>query len=247
MAEKKIPALLVADNKFCPGCGHGIINRVLAEVLEEMGLADDAVGALAVGCACLMMDTFGVDWVQAPHGRAAAVAVGIKRVRPQNPVFTYQGDGDSLAIGLSETLYAAIRNENITAIIVNNGIFGMTGGQMAPTTLPGQKTTTSPKGRDTAVTGQPLNVINQVAQLPVGYVARGSVASAKDIRQLKRYLRQAFEVQMSGGGYSLIEVLSPCPTNWKLSTDASLDHIQQTVRQVFPLGEFVKNGGRVHA
>lgn len=247
MAEKRIPALLVANNKFCPGCGHGIINRVLAEVLEEMELADVAVGALAVGCACLMMDTFGVDWIQAPHGRAAAVAVGVKRVRPENFVFTYQGDGDSLSIGFSETMYAAIRNENITAIIVNNGIFGMTGGQMAPTTLPGQKTTTSPKGRDSAITGQPLNIINQIAQLPVGYVARGSVASAKDIRQLKRYIRQAVETQRAGGGYSLVEVLSPCPTNWKLSTEASLDHIQKTVSQTYPLGEFVKNGGRVHA
>lgn len=247
MAEKRIPALLVADNKFCPGCGHGIINRVLAEVLEEMKLDDVAVGALAVGCACLMMDTFGVDWIQAPHGRAAAVAVGVKRMRPENFVFTYQGDGDSLSIGFSETMYAAIRNENITAIIVNNGIFGMTGGQMAPTTLPGQKTTTSPRGRDSALTGAPLNIVNQVSQLPVGYVARGSVASAKDIRQLKRYIRQAVETQQAGGGYSLVEVLSPCPTNWKLSTEASLDHIKQDVSEIYPLGEFVKNGGRVHA
>ncbi|MEG2171748.1 MAG: thiamine pyrophosphate-dependent enzyme [Desulfovibrionaceae bacterium] len=247
MAEKIIPALLVADNKFCPGCGHGIINRVLAEVLEEMALADTAVGALAVGCACLMMDTFGVDWIQAPHGRAAAVAVGFKRMRPENFVFTYQGDGDSLSIGFSETMYAAIRNENITVIIVNNGIFGMTGGQMAPTTLPNQKTPTSPKGRDSALTGQPLNIVNLIAQLPVGYVARGSVASAKDIRQLKRYIRQAVETQRAGGGYSLVEVLSPCPTNWKLSTEASLDHIKNTVSQTYPLGEFVKNGGRVHA
>ena len=247
MTEKRIPALLVADNKFCPGCGHGIINRVLAEVLEEMELADMAVGALAVGCACLMMDTFGVDWIQAPHGRAAAVATGVKRMRPDNLVFTYQGDGDALSIGFSETMYAAIRNENITAIIVNNGIFGMTGGQMAPTTLPDQKTTTSPRGRDCSITGQPLNIVNQITQLPVGYVARGSVASAKDIRQLKRYIRQAVETQRAGGGYSLVEVLSPCPTNWKMSVNASLDHVRQTVSQLYPLGEFVKNGGRIHA
>lgn len=247
MAEKRIPSLLVEDNKFCPGCGHGIINRVLAEVLEEMGLAEKSMGALAVGCACLMMDTFGTDWVQSPHGRAAAVAVGMKRVRPECCVFTYQGDGDSLAIGFSETMYAAIRNENITAIIVNNGIFGMTGGQMAPTTLPGQKTTTSPKGRNSEITGQPLNIVDLMKQRPVGYLARGSVASAKDIIRLKKYIRAGIENQMNGGGYSLIEVLSPCPTNWKLSLEASLDHIENTVKSIYPLGEFVKNGERTDA
>jgi 2-oxoglutarate ferredoxin oxidoreductase subunit beta len=247
MAEKRIPELLVADNKFCPGCGHGIINRVLAEVLEEMDLDNKAVGALAVGCACLMMDTFGTDWIQAPHGRAAAVAVGVKRVRPECCVFTYQGDGDSLSIGFSETMYAAVRNENVTAIIVNNGIFGMTGGQMAPTTLPGQRTTTSPKGRDPLVTGQPLNVVNQIKQLPVGYVARGSVASAKDVNKLKKYIRTAIETQMNGGGYSLVEVLSPCPTNWKMSLQNSLEHIRTTVKETYPLGEFVKNGERLDA
>jgi len=247
MSEKLIPQLLVEDNKFCPGCGHGIINRVLAETLEEMKLADKAVGALAVGCACLMMDTFGTDWVQAPHGRAAAVAVGVKRVRPECCVFTYQGDGDSLAIGFSETMYAAIRNENITAIIVNNGIFGMTGGQMAPTTLPQQRTTTSPKGRDTETTGHPLNVVNQIKQLPVGYLARGSVDSAKEIKKLKNYIRTAIETQMAGGGYSLVEVLSPCPTNWKLTLESSLDHIRNTVKDTYPLGEYVKNGEKIHA
>lgn len=247
MAEKLIPKLLVENNKFCPGCGHGIINRVLAEVLEELGLDDKAVGSLAVGCACLMMDTFGTDWVQAPHGRAAAVAVGVKRVRPECCVFTYQGDGDSLAIGFSETMYAAIRNENITAIIVNNGIFGMTGGQMAPTTLPGQRTTTSPKGRDASVTGQPLNIINQMKQLPVGYLARGSVDTAKEINKLKKYIRTAIEIQMSGGGYSLVEVLCPCPTNWKMTLPASLDHMRSTVKATYPLGEFVKNGEQTDA
>lgn len=247
MSEKLIPELLVEDNKFCPGCGHGIINRVVAEVLEEMGLAEKSVGSLAVGCACLMMDTFGTDWIQAPHGRAAAVAVGVKRMRPECCVFTYQGDGDSLAIGFSETMYAAIRNDNITAIIVNNGIFGMTGGQMAPTTLPNQKTTTSPKGRNTDTTGQPLNVINQVKQLPVGYLARGSVDSAKEINKLKKYIRSAIETQMNGGGYSMVEILSPCPTNWKMSLESSLDHIRSTVKETYPLGEYVKNGERIDA
>ncbi|WP_136799502.1 thiamine pyrophosphate-dependent enzyme [Desulfosediminicola ganghwensis] len=247
MSEKLIPNLLVEDNKFCPGCGHGIINRVVAEVLEEMDLADKAVGSLAVGCACLMMDTFGTDWIQAPHGRAAAVAVGVKRVRPECCVFTYQGDGDSLAIGFSETMYAALRNENITAIIVNNGIFGMTGGQMAPTTLPGQRTTTSPQGRNADTTGQPVNIINQIKEVPVGYLARGSVDTAKEINKLKKYIRTAIETQMSGGGYSLVEILSPCPTNWKMTLEASLDHIKTKVKETYPLGEYVKNGERVDA
>jgi 2-oxoglutarate ferredoxin oxidoreductase subunit beta len=247
MAEKKIPALLVEDNKFCPGCGHGIINRVLAEVLEEMELADMAVGSLAVGCACLMMDTFGVDWVQAPHGRAAAVACGVKRVRPENFVFTYQGDGDSLAIGFSETMYAAIRNENITAIIVNNGIFGMTGGQMAPTSLPNQRTTTSPAGKDPKLAGQPLNIVNQMKNLPIGYLARGCVASAREIIKLKKYIKAAVANQMNGGGYSLVEVLSPCPTNWKMPMKKSLDHIQENVKSFYPTGEFIKEGERTDA
>ena len=141
---KTKPQTLIDDNKYCPGCGHGVINRLVAEVLEELGVADQTIGAVAVGCACLMIDTFGIDWIQAQHGRAAAVAAAIKRCRPDRTVLTYQGDGDALAIGFSETMYAAIRNENITVIFVTNTNFGMTGGQMAPTTLPGQKTTTSP-------------------------------------------------------------------------------------------------------
>lgn len=247
MAEKRIPKVLVENNKFCPGCGHGIINRVLAEVLEETGQADVAVGALAVGCGCLMMDTFGVDWVQAPHGRAAAVATGVKRVRPENFVFTYQGDGDAVSIGFSETMYAAIRNENITVIFVNNGIFGMTGGQMAPTSLPGQRTTTSPRGKDCRLAGQPLNIVNQIKQLPVGYLARGSVDSVKEIMKLKKYIKAAVNTQLSGGGYSMVEVLSPCPTNWKMTTEAALKHIQDDVKGFFPTGEFIKEGERTDA
>ena len=247
MAEKRIPGLLVEDNKFCPGCGHGIINRLLAEVLEEMELADMAIGSLAVGCACLMIDTFGVDWVQAPHGRAAAVATGIKRVRSENLVFTYQGDGDALSIGFSETMYAAIRNENVTAIIVNNGIFGMTGGQMAPTTLPEQRTTTSPRGRDAALTGQPLNIVNQMKDLPIAYLARGCTASAKEIVRLKKYIRTAMETQIGNQGYSLVEILSPCPTNWKMPLRNSLEHIRDNVKSFYPTGEFIKAGERVDA
>lgn len=237
MAEKKIPALLVEDNKFCPGCGHGIINRVLAEVLEEMELADMAVGSLAVGCACLMMDTFGVDWVQAPHGRAAAVACGVKRVRPENFVFTYQGDGDSLAIGFSETMYAAIRNENITAIIVNNGIFGMTGGQMAPTTMIGQKTTTCPGGRCAEREGSPLKMTEIIGPLAgVAFAARTAVNSVKNINKTKKAIRRAFEVQENGQGFGFVEVLATCPTNWKMTPLTANQRVADELIPYFPLG-----------
>lgn len=247
MAEKRIPSLLVEPNKFCPGCGHGIIQRVLAEVLEELELSEISVGAMAVGCACLAVDTFGVDWVQAPHGRAPAVASGIKRVRPECNVFTYQGDGDSLGIGFSETMYAGFRNENITAIIVNNGIYGMTGGQMSPTSLPNQKTATSPKGRDVNTTGMPVNVIDMMKERNVAYLARGAVSSVQDINTLKKYLTQAFTMQKENKGYSLVEILAPCPTNWYLTPEASLLHINETVKTFYPTGEYVKNGEKIHA
>lgn len=241
---KKKSSLLVEDNKYCPGCGHGIVNRLVAEVLEEMGLDKKAIGVVAVGCACLMIDTFGVDWIQAQHGRAAAVAAGIKRCRPENPVFSYQGDGDALAIGFSETLYAAIRNEKITVIFVNNGVFGMTGGQMAPTSLNGQKTTTSPKGRDVNISGNPVNVIEFMKTLDIAYLARGSVMDVAAINRTKKYIRNAFEAQISGEGYSFVEVLSPCPTNWGLAPVKSLEHIKNNVAKVYNIGEFIKRGGR---
>lgn len=236
------PQTLVEDNKFCPGCGHGIINRLIAEVLEEMGLEDKTIGAVAVGCACLMMDTFKIDWIQAQHGRAAAVAAAVKRCRPDKTVITYQGDGDALAIGFSETMYSAIRNENITVFFVNNSNFGMTGGQMAPTTLSGQKTTTSPFGRDTSVTGDPVNVISLMQTLNVAYIARGSVTSAADISKTKKYIRNALEAQMNGEGYSFVEILSPCPTNWGMTPVNSVEHIEKNVKVIYPTGEFVKRG-----
>ncbi len=247
MAEKRLSKLLVEANKFCPGCGHGIIQRILAEVLDELELSETSAGAMAVGCACLAIDTFGVDWVQAPHGRAAAVAVGMKRVRPDCNIFTYQGDGDSLGIGFSETSYAAFRNENITAIIVNNGIYGMTGGQMSPTSLPEQKTTTSPMGRDIATTGLPVNIMDVLKERKVAYLARGSVASVKDINNVKKYLKEAFTMQKEKKGYSLVEILAPCPTNWHLAPAASVAHINENVIQYYPLGEFVKEGEKINA
>lgn len=242
MQRRKAKALFV-DNKYCPGCGHGIINRLVAETLEEMGYDGDAIAAIAVGCACLMPDTFAIDCVQAQHGRAAAVAVGMKRCRPDKLVFTYQGDGDALAIGFSETMYAAIRHENITVIFVNNGNFGMTGGQMAPTTLEGQKTTTSPKGRDTKLTGDPVNVIELMQPLNPAYVARGSLTTAAEISKTQKYIKNAFQAQMKGLGYSFVEILSPCPTNWGMTPLDSMQHIIEDVVPIYPLGEFAKKEG----
>lgn len=239
---KKKPSACFIDNKFCPGCGHGIINRIVAEVLEEMRVDKDSIGAIAVGCASLMPETFAIDCIQAQHGRAAAVAVGIKRCRPDKTVFAYQGDGDALAIGFSETMYAAIRNEKITVIFVNNGNFGMTGGQMAPTTLKGQKTTTSPSGRDTITTGEPLNVIDMMKNLNVAYLARGSVSSNANIMKVKKYIRNAFEAQQNNEGYSFVEILSPCPTNWGMEPLKSMEHIEDTVTEIYKLGEVVKRG-----
>ena len=239
---KKKPAACCVDNMYCPGCGHGIVNRLVGEVLEEMGVDKDAIGAIAVGCASLMPGTYAIDCIQAQHGRAAAVAVGIKRCRPDKIVFSYQGDGDALAIGFSETMYAAIRNENITVIFVNNGNFGMTGGQMAPTTLLGQKTATSRSGRDRQITGDPLNVIDMMKNLSVAYLARGSVSSNANIMKVKRYIRNAFEAQQNGEGYSFVEILSPCPTNWGMEPLKSMEHIEKNVEKIYGLGEFVKRG-----
>lgn len=241
--EKRRSKILYVDHKFCPGCGHGIANRLVAEVLEEMGEDKGAICAVAVGCSSLMPDTYGVDIVQSQHGRASAVAVGIKRCRPENMVFSYQGDGDALAIGFSETMYAAIRNENITVILINNNNFGMTGGQMSPTTLENQRTTTSPYGRDVSLTGKPLDVMKLMSTLDVAYLARGTMTDIKEITKTKKYIRKAFEAQRNKSGYSLVEILSPCPTNWGMTPLNACKHINQAVQTVYPLGEF-KGGGK---
>lgn len=241
---KKAPELLSGTNSFCPGCGHGIIIRLIAEVLEEMGLKqDDAICALAVGCACLVNNTLRVDRLGCPHGRAAAGGSGIKRCRPDKLVFTYQGDGDAISIGFSETVYAAQRNEKITAIIVNNGVFGMTGGQASPTTLIGQKTSTTVNGRTAEFNGMPVDVMKVLEQFDsVAYLARGSVHDAKSILKTKQYIRKAFEAQMAGEGYSCVEILSPCPTNWHMTPEVAVARIQNEVMEYYPIGE-IKNGG----
>lgn len=237
----KAPEILNPTSGFCAGCGHGIINRLLAEVLEEMEVEKQTIIALAVGCSCIMSTFFQVDKILGPHGRSPAVATGIKRLRPDNVVLTYQGDGDISSIGTAEIVHAAARNEKITTIFVNNGVYGMTGGQMAPTTLPNQKTATSPYGKDAALSGMPIKLSEMLAVLPVAYIARGSVHNVKEINRTKKYIRAALEKQMNGDGFAMVEILSPCPTNWHMTPVAAMKHIEEGTIPYYPLGELVNN------
>lgn len=233
----KKPELIIAENGFCPGCGHSTMAKLLCDVFEETGVADIAIGAAAVGCGCMIKATMGNDWVQAQHGRAAAVAAGMKRARPDNFVFSYQGDGDAGAIGIAETIYAAKRNEKITTIFINNGVFGMTGGQTAPTSLEGQIATTAKNGVDYEVFGEPLKLAELISTFNVGYAARGSIANFKEYQTTKGYIKKAIECQKSCKGYSFVEIMAPCPTNWKLSATDALDHIENVTSKYFELGE----------
>ena len=240
--ERRVPASILEDSKYCPGCGHGIINRLVCEVLEEMGLKEKALCATAVGCACWVLEMIDVDQVQAQHGRAAAVATGMKRIYPDKVVFTYQGDGDASAIGLSETIYAAERNENIVQIYVNNGVFGMTGGQMSPTTLEGQKTTTCVKGRDPKVNGYPFVLMDTIKNMHIAYAVRCTLTSVAEINKTKKCLKEAFQAQLNNEGFSFVEIVSPCPTNWHLSPVRAMQRIKDEVLNVYPTGEFVARG-----
>jgi 2-oxoglutarate/2-oxoacid ferredoxin oxidoreductase subunit beta len=225
---------------YCPGCGHGIVHRVLAEVIDELGLAPRTIGVAAVGCSVFIYDYLKLDFVEAPHGRAPAVATGVRRVRPDAFVFTYQGDGDLAAIGTAEIIHAAARGELITVVFVNNGIYGMTGGQMAPTSLLGQRTTSSPLGRDAQATGYPLRMTEMLAQLPgVAYAARGSVADAGQIGRLKGYVRRACQAQLDGRGMGIVEVLSNCPVGWGMDPVASMEHLAKDVVEQYPTGVLV--------
>jgi len=224
---------------YCPGCTHGIIHRLIAEVIDELGIVDKTVGVAPVGCAVLAYNYFTCDMQEAAHGRAPAVATGIKRVIPDGIVFTYQGDGDLASIGCAEIVHAAARGEQITTVFVNNGIYGMTGGQMAPTTLPGDKTSTSPYGRDTVKQGFPIRVSEMLATLDgPAYIARVSVHNVAHIVKAKRAIKKAFEYQVAGKGFTLVEVLSTCPTNWGLTPKESLDKVQREMLPYYPLGEF---------
>lgn len=221
---------------YCPGCGHSIIHRLVAEVLDELGIAERTIGVPPAGCAVLAYDYFDVDMAEAAHGRAAALASGLKRVLPDKIIFTYQGDGDIAAIGTAETIHAANRGENITGIFVNNGVYGMTGGQMAPTTLIGQSSTTTPGGRDERRDGGPLDLSEMIA-LTGGsvYIERTAVDTPQNIRRTKRAITKAFRVQMADLGFSLVEILSPCPTNWKMSSLDAFRWVGETATTIFPL------------
>jgi 2-oxoglutarate ferredoxin oxidoreductase subunit beta len=228
-----------ATTHYCPGCTHGVAHRLVAEVLDEMNLREKTIGVASVGCSVFAFNYFDCDFVEAAHGRAPAMATGIKRVLPERVVFTYQGDGDLASIGMAEIVHAAARGENITVIFINNANYGMTGGQMAPTTLPGQKTTSSPLGRDVEQMGFPIRTAELLATLEgAGYVVRRSLHDPKNIRLAKKALRLAFEAQVRGLGFSLVELLSTCPTNWGLNPIQALQWLEERMIPVFPLEDF---------
>jgi 2-oxoglutarate ferredoxin oxidoreductase subunit beta len=235
---KRSKILKDCPTHYCPGCGHGIAHKLLAEVIEELGIRDRTIGIAPVGCAVLAYNYIDVDMVEVAHGRAPAVATGMKRTNPDNIIFSYQGDGDLAAIGTAEIIHAAHRAEQLTVIFINNAVFGMTGGQMAPTTVLGQVTATTPQGRKSNGQGYPLQVSELLALLPgTVYVERCALSSVPRIRQTKTALKHAFELQMNGApGLSLVEILSPCPTYWRMSPSDAMKWIEEHMSQVFPIG-----------
>ena len=232
-------ALTAAATHYCPGCTHGVIHRLVAEVIDELGIRRRTIGVAPVGCAVFAYNYFNLDGVEAPHGRAPAMATGLKRSLPDNVVFTYQGDGDLASIGGNEILHAAARGEHITVIFVNNAVYGMTGGQLAPTTLLGQRTSSSPRGRNVILHGNPLHMPEMLAVMPgVAYAVRRSMHSVAEVKKTKKAIRLAFEAQLQGLGLAIVEILSSCPTNWHLHPDAALDFIHDQMVPAYPLGDF---------
>jgi 2-oxoglutarate ferredoxin oxidoreductase subunit beta len=232
-------ALTETMTHYCPGCTHGIIHRLIAEAIDELGIQDRAIVVAPVGCSVLLYNYFDLDAVEAAHGRAPAMATGLKRTQPDKIVFTYQGDGDLASIGAAEILHAANRGENITVFFVNNAVYGMTSGQMAPTTLPGQVTTSTPTGRDVHLHGYPMRMAEIIAGLPgAAYVARRTVYDIRTIRQAKKAVLTAFKTQIAGAGLSMVEFLSSCPTNWHMSPPNALAWIRDSMVPYFPLGDF---------
>ena len=239
MVFEKPHALTDKVLHYCPGCTHGIIHRLVAEAIDELGIEGRTIGVASVGCSVMAYDYFNVDMVQAAHGRAPAVATGVKRSDPNNIVFTYQGDGDLAAIGTAETVHSAARGENITVIFVNNAIYGMTGGQMAPTTLPGQVTQTSPYGRDVEAVGYPVRVCEMLSQLTgAAYLERVAVNNVKNVRNAKKAIKKAFEYQTEGKGFSLVEVISTCPTNWGMAPEKATAWLEENMIPYYPLGVY---------
>lgn len=228
---------------FCPGCGHGLAVRLIAEVMEEMGLSEKLLAVVDVACGSLNIDSWRFDTVMAAHGRPIATAVGIKKVRKENPVLAYVGDGAAYSIGMAETMHTAIRNDNVIAIVINNSLYGMTGGQCAPTSLPGQITTSTPYGKDPKKSGMPFRVEHAFSGLDIAYLARGSMADAKGIIKSKNYIKKAVEKHMNNEGFCLVELLSPCPTNLNMTPIKSIERIKNEMEQYFPVGEFKEKKG----
>ncbi len=234
--------------RYCPGCSHGVLHRMIAETIDRFGIRDRTIGIAPVGCAVFAYDYLDIDMVEVPHGRPPAVATGMKRSRPENIIFSYQGDGDLAAIGTAEIVHAAARGENITVLFVNNGNYGMTGGQMAPTTLPGQKTTTTPGGRDVRSAGNPLRICEMLATLEgPAYIERVSLDSPKNILTAKRAIQKAFRCQIEGRGFSLVEALSLCPTDWGMAPVQAVDWVRDHMAPYFPLGVYKDLAGGVRA
>jgi 2-oxoglutarate ferredoxin oxidoreductase subunit beta len=232
-------ALSETPMHYCPGCTHGLIHKLIAEVIDELDIRERTIAIASVGCSVFLYNYFELDSAEAAHGRAPAMATGLKRVQPDKIIFTYQGDGDLAAIGLAEIVWAATRGENITVFFINNAVYGMTGGQMAPTSLPGQVTTSSPLGRDVELTGMPIRIAELLAGLPgAAYVVRRSVYDIRTIKEAKKAIRVAFRTQMAGAGFSLVEFLSSCPTNWGLTPLQALDWIKQQLVPYYPLGDY---------
>lgn len=232
---------LITDNvmHYCPGCSHGTVHKLIAEVIEEMGFAEKTVGVSPVGCSVFAYNYIDIDWIEAAHGRALAVATAVKRLYPGNLVFTYQGDGDLSAIGTAESIHAAARGENVVAIYINNAIYGMTGGQMAPTTLVGQKATTCIYGRDPKINGNPINVCELLSSLTgPAYLERVMVTDVANVMKAKKAIKKAFEYQMQKKGFTLIEVLCTCPTNWGLSPVDAMTFVKEKMQAKYPLGVY---------
>ena len=235
----KPKSLTDAPFHYCPGCTHGIVHRLVAEVIDELGIEGRTIGIAPVGCSVMAYNYFTVDMIEAAHGRAPAVATGVKRANPENIVFTYQGDGDLASIGPAETVHSAARNENITIIFINNAIYGMTGGQMAPTSLPGQVTQTSPYGRDVKLCGYPVKICEMLSALEgPEYLERVAVNNVKNVKNAKKAIKKAFQNQIDGKGFSLVEVLSSCPTNWGMTPQKALEWIDEKMIPYYPLGVY---------
>jgi 2-oxoglutarate/2-oxoacid ferredoxin oxidoreductase subunit beta len=244
LLNKRPESLVDTNMHYCPGCTHGVIHRLVAEVMDELDIRNRTIGIAPVGCSVFADKYFNCDMIQGPHGRGPAIATGLKRTTPGAIVFSYQGDGDLASIGMAEIVHTAIRSENITVIYVNNVIYGMTGGQMAPTTLIGQKATTCVGGRDQKLTGNPIKMSEMLATIEgATYIERTSVHNAVNVIKTKNAIKKAFETQVNGGGFSMVEILSTCPTNWRMDPVKSLKYVNDSMMKVFPLGVYKDSKG----